>query len=306
MPDESQGLQEKGKLGDDTSQVSLTSGVMADSSEGKSENGNILELDNLSEATHIINESTQSDDASILQSGLCESEVSIEVNVVKAARAAEPLTDDSLQKETGVTPKDADGDAQVNVSSDSLQTDNSTSQCDSDYNSMKSSPGYTCTSFSTELCGEMLSELDRSSFEKTNQVSSVNFSASYSKMSSKNNPHHDRGKDSNAVSKDGNSFAEGPSAADKPVHRTRDSIDVRWDTEEGEETQQSSQSRSTVKDGMCCCYQAVQRGFLQCVEETPAMLSGLVLSLAFCVTVIVLTATTGRVRHKQRKGHFIT
>ncbi|KAJ0055956.1 hypothetical protein NL108_017055, partial [Boleophthalmus pectinirostris] len=40
--------------------------------------------------------------------------------------------------------------------------------------------------------------------------------------------------------------------------------------------------------------QAVHRGCLRCVEETPAMLSGLVLSLCFCVALIILLTTTGR------------
>ncbi|KAM8898146.1 adenylate cyclase type 2 [Spinachia spinachia] len=76
--------------------------------------------------------------------------------------------------------------------------------------------------------------------------------------------------------------------------QTRDSINVSWDREYGveDEDQQSTRSRQSLKEGVCCCYQALHRAFLQCVEETPAMLSGLVLSLAFCVAIIVLIATT--------------
>ncbi|KAI3376219.1 hypothetical protein L3Q82_016733 [Scortum barcoo] len=77
------------------------------------------------------------------------------------------------------------------------------------------------------------------------------------------------------------------------VYQPRESIDVRWDGED--EDRRSTGSRRTVKEGVCCCYQAFHRAFLQCVEETPAMLSGLVLSLAFCVAIIVLIPATERI-----------
>ncbi|KAK9524963.1 hypothetical protein VZT92_017319 [Zoarces viviparus] len=80
------------------------------------------------------------------------------------------------------------------------------------------------------------------------------------------------------------------------VAQPRDSIDVRWDDgdEDRDEDRRSTRSRQSVKEGVCCCYQAFNRAFLQCVEETPAMVSGLVLSLAFCVAIIVLIPATGR------------
>ncbi|XP_061619154.1 adenylate cyclase type 4-like isoform X2 [Phyllopteryx taeniolatus] len=56
----------------------------------------------------------------------------------------------------------------------------------------------------------------------------------------------------------------------------------------------SAPSRRSVAEDVSCCYRSVHRGCLQCVEETPAMLSGLVLSLAFCVAIIVLIPSTGR------------
>ncbi|KAM6949517.1 adenylate cyclase type 4 [Aplochiton taeniatus] len=43
-----------------------------------------------------------------------------------------------------------------------------------------------------------------------------------------------------------------------------------------------------LAQGLCCCYRAVHRGFLQCVEETPAMLSGLLLTMALCFVVMVV------------------
>uniref|UniRef100_A0A3Q3XQB1 adenylate cyclase n=1 Tax=Mola mola TaxID=94237 RepID=A0A3Q3XQB1_MOLML len=77
------------------------------------------------------------------------------------------------------------------------------------------------------------------------------------------------------------------------VHQTRDSINVRWDKDDEDEDGRSSHSRRSVKEGMCCCYQAFHRAFLRCVEETPAMLSGLVLSLAFCVSIINIDVHVG-------------
>ncbi|XP_077445508.1 adenylate cyclase type 4 isoform X2 [Stigmatopora argus] len=49
-----------------------------------------------------------------------------------------------------------------------------------------------------------------------------------------------------------------------------------------------------VAHAVGCCFRSVHRGSLRCVEETPAMLAGLVLSLAFCVAIVVLIPTTGR------------
>lgn len=315
MPDESRGLQEKGRPGEEASQVSLVPDIMVVSSDGKgiTTEGDILELDDFSQTTDNIDLSTHSNDINILQSRLGESQVSVEVGVVKTVPAPEPLKANSLLKGKGVTLQAMDHDAPVNSSSDILQTDNSTSlqiNCcsDSDYSSTKSSPGYVCTSFSTDLCDEVSPELDLDSFEKTNSISPVNFSepsldASQSNRNTKNSPDDDRDDSKTALTvgpKARNSFSGSlppfPDVSFK-VCQARDSIDVRWDEEDRDEDRQSTQSRRTVKEGMCCCYQAFHRAFLQCVEETPAMLSGLVLSLAFCVAIIVLIPTTGRVRH---------
>lgn len=289
MSDESRDAGGKKKPGKEALQGSITDpGVV-------SADGNQLELEDFSQ-----NESTQSGDSEDLQSGLCRSPASIEVHVVQAPQVPEPLR---CQRAAGVaTPA---GDL-IQGSSDGSQTDSGTLQCDSDYSSMKSSPGYACTSFSPVFCEERLSELDRSSLEKTTTVSPVNFSASYSKMSQKNSPKKDSGiseTDLNkAKSKKENSARDVTSARGRGILRTRESVDVRSDKEDRELDRRSNHSRRTVKEGMCCCYQTVHRGCLQCVEETPAMLPGLVLSLAFCVTIIVLILTTGRVRHETSAG----
>lgn len=288
MSDESRDAGEKKKPGKEAMQgpVKDPGVVSADGTDG-----NLLELEDFRQ-----NESTQSGDSKDLQSGLCRSPVSIEVHVVQAPHVPEPLR---CKRAAGVATPAAD---LIRGSSDSSQTDSGTLQCDSDYSSMKSSPGYACTSFSPVFCEERLSELDRSSLEKTTTVSPVNFSASYSKMSQKNIPKKDSGiseTDLNeAKSKNDNSARDVRSARGRGILRTRESVDK----EDRELDGRSNHSRRTVKEGMCCCYQTVHRGCLQCVEETPAMLPGLVLSLAFCVTIIVLISTTREVRHETSAG----
>ncbi|XP_051256714.1 adenylate cyclase type 4 [Dicentrarchus labrax] len=290
MPDESQGFQEKGRPGEEESQVSLVPDIMAVSGDGKGKNtgGNILELDDFSRTTDGVKQSAQSSDGDILHSGDYKPQVSVEVGVAKTAKAPEPLKANSLLKGTGVTLQATDHDAPVNSSSDRPQTDsNGTSPqangcSDSDYSSTKSSPGYANTTFSTDLGDEELPELDRSSFEKTNTISPVNLSEPNLDASDKNT------KSSSDNDRDNFETAE----TSVKIYQTRDSIDMRWDEEDRDEDRRSTQSRRTVKEGMCCCYQAFHRAFLQCVEETPAMLSGLVLSLAFCVVIIVLIPTT--------------
>lgn len=292
MPDESQGFQEKGRPGDEASQVSSVPDIMVVSSNGKSKitGGNDLELDDFGQ-------SAQRSDMNILQSGLGESQAPVEVGVAKIAQAPEPLMANSLLKGTGVTLQATDHDAPVNSPSDRLKTDNSTNGCsDSDYSSAKSSPGHACTSFSTDLCGEELSKLDRSSLEKTNPIPPVNFSEHSLDKNIKNSPDADT--DISKTDLTIEPKAENSINDSLKVYQTRDSIDFKWDEMDGDEDRQSTESKRTLKEDMCCCYQAIHRAFLHCVEETPAMVSGLVLSLAFCVVIIVLIPTTGRVRHR--------
>lgn len=57
---------------------------------------------------------------------------------------------------------------------------------------------------------------------------------------------------------------------------------------------QSVRIQRNAGSGAFRCYQAVRLGFLQCLEDTPIVVPGLVLTILFCVTIIVITAT-GRV-----------
>lgn len=295
MSDESQGRQEK-KLQEAASRGSGKDPGLVP--------GNELELEDFSQ-----NESERSSDGQDLESGLCR--VSIEVHVVQAPQAPQapqgPQAPQAPELQEGERAVGVKGEL-VNGSSDSLQMDGGAFQCDSDYSSMKSSPGYACTSFSPDFCEERLSELDKSVLEKTTTVSPLNFSASYSKMGNNNNLN--AGSDvcetdlSEAKSKMDKSVCKGTSARGRRAPQKRASLDARSDKEGREPDGRSNHSRRTVKEGMCCCYQTVHRGCLQCVEETPAMLPGLVLSLAFCVTIIVLIPTTGRVRHPIDRLHW--
>ncbi|XP_060772979.1 adenylate cyclase type 4-like isoform X2 [Neoarius graeffei] len=62
---------------------------------------------------------------------------------------------------------------------------------------------------------------------------------------------------------------------------------------------QSWRIRHNAATGARRCYKAVRLGFLQCLEDTPFVVPGLVLTILFCVTIIVVIAATGR----QFAGH---
>ncbi|KAL1272117.1 hypothetical protein QQF64_031133 [Cirrhinus molitorella] len=71
------------------------------------------------------------------------------------------------------------------------------------------------------------------------------------------------------------------------------------------EVSQNSRSRFIVDDepyesrrrsgrGVCSCFRAVNMAFLRCLEETPLLVSGVVLAILFCVTIIIIIPSTGR------------
>ncbi|XP_026990835.2 adenylate cyclase type 4-like [Tachysurus fulvidraco] len=57
---------------------------------------------------------------------------------------------------------------------------------------------------------------------------------------------------------------------------------------------QSVRIERNAASGACRCYQAVRLGFLQCLEDTPIVVPGLVLTIMFCVTIIVVITATER------------
>lgn len=268
MPGESEGFDEKGNHGEESPQMTLGPEITVITSDEKSEitKGNFMELEDLNRDTRV---STQGGDLDASQTGLRDPDFS------------SSLSGKALQAKNN------------DESTSSVQPAAETSSCcgssdDSDSGSRS------CT----DICNQRLSQLDISSLEKTNDVSSLNFSQATldaSESEKVQNVDEDDGVSATDCTADGEEQGSSPSADfDHQAHQTRDSIDVRWDKEEDD--QWSLVSRRTVREGMCCCYQTFHRAFLQCVEETPAMVSGLVLSLAFCISIIVLIPTTGRVR----------
>ncbi|KAK2899995.1 hypothetical protein Q8A73_013124 [Channa argus] len=329
MPDESKGFQVKRSPGEEASRVPLVPDILVLCSEEEHKNagGNILELKEFGHTADYGKQFVQNSELDILQpndstpnkndirtvgsqSGLFQPQVSVEVGVAKSAQAPEPIKASSLLRGTCITPQASDN-APFHSSCDRLQSDNSTSTLTNGcrnlgYSCAESSLNNAFTNFSTGLGDVELSEL-RSSPERANPITSVNISkpslvTSQSKKTTKNG---DRGKSKtdfcNTPEAENSVSGRSPPLPDvsSKAPQTRDSIDVRWnqlnEMEDRDKDGQSTRSKRSVKEGVCCCYQAVHRAFLQCVEETPAMLSGLMLSLAFCLAVIILICTTGRV-----------
>uniref|UniRef100_A0AAX7VM61 Adenylate cyclase type 4 n=1 Tax=Astatotilapia calliptera TaxID=8154 RepID=A0AAX7VM61_ASTCA len=172
---------------------------------------------------------------------------------------------------------------------------------DSDYGSSKSLPGYGGASLSADSCDEELSELDGNVFEKASRISPINLSESSlntSQLEQTPKNSHDnysinsktdittKAKTKNSLS---GSSPELPSVSPR-ASQSGDSIDIRWANEDDD--RRSNLSRQTVIEGVCCCYQATHRACLQCVEETPLMVSGLVLTLVFSLVIIIVLAAT--------------
>lgn len=58
---------------------------------------------------------------------------------------------------------------------------------------------------------------------------------------------------------------------------------------------ESVRFRRNATSGASRCYKAVRLAFLQCLEDTPFVVPGLILTIVFCVTIIIVIAATGRV-----------
>lgn len=58
--------------------------------------------------------------------------------------------------------------------------------------------------------------------------------------------------------------------------------------------EENVRSRRNAASGASRCYKAVRLAFLQCLEETPIVVPGLVLIILFCVTIIVLIAVVSQ------------
>lgn len=298
MPDESRGIQDEGKPGAEASQLSLVPNivVVSNDGEGKVNGRNIIELEDFTDNLKHSAKSRNGSTGSLViggESGLSASQVSVEVGVAKTAQAPEPNKANSLVRGAG-----ADRDKLQSDSRDSMQKN---SCSDSDYGSSKSLPGYGGASLSADSCDEELSELDGNVFEKASRISPINLSESSlntSQLEQTPKNSHDnysinsktdvttKAKTKNSLS---GSSPELPSVSPR-ASQSGDSIDIRWANEDDD--RRSNLSRQTVIEGVCCCYQATHRACLQCVEETPLMVSGLVLTLVFSLVIIIVLATT--------------
>ncbi|XP_034019957.1 adenylate cyclase type 2-like [Thalassophryne amazonica] len=223
------------------------------------------------------------------QSGLGTSQASVEVGVAKTELAPEPVkpSTSSLRAPLGV-----DDGAKVNSDrpNSNRTTSCQTNTCiDSDYSSTLSNPGS-----STDLCQDECYKLVKESTGSKNPNAPVSSSKTNLESSQSNSSTDKQRTDSKTDSTVKLKTKNWNSERSSSIAQSDNSTDMRWDKYDGEEDSQSMRSRHVVTEGVCCCYHAVHRAFLQCVEETPAMLSGLLLSLAFCVAIIVLIPSTGR------------
>lgn len=275
MPDESQSFQDRFRTEGEAPQLSLVPNIVAISGNERDES-DTLELNDLKQTAH-------SSDTSILkredistslpgesQSGLGASQVSVQVGEVKTAHVPEPSKTVFFTKGGQMTPQKTNNETPVTLSSNKLQHDST----DSGYNSTMSISGH-YSQETLELNGKFLA--------KTCSISNSNlYESSFDKP--------------NNISK--NSLDDGVGSAALRADQTRDSVDIGSSagSKDKDDDGHSMRSRRSVKEGMCCCYRTTSRAFLQCVEETPAMLTGLLLSLIFCVVIIVLVPATGRVR----------
>ncbi|XP_043952893.1 adenylate cyclase type 2-like [Gambusia affinis] len=302
MPDESRTLQDEFSPRQEAAQIALVPNIVVISSDGKGKASTLeLQRDGLK----------QQDAPGGSLSGLGASPVSVELGEVKTAHVPEPLKAISLLRGREVSvnqesPVDPSGMKQQNDMNLPLQANSCT---DSDYSSTKSSPGYACSGFGTDLYDGELLELDPRKLEKMSSVSPVNLSGTSldSDKARKSNLDFNRGDsmlDLTAKSKAENS-TNGSSPRSSVVRPNRYSVDVGSERylEDDYVDRQSTRSRRSVKEGVFCCYQATNRAFLRCVEETPAMLSGLLLSIIFCVVIIIVIAATGRIEEPYLGDH---
>lgn len=281
------------------------------SSEGKGE-ADRLELNDFSHKRDFLKQQNATSDLpGGSRSVLSASQVSVQVGEVKTTHVPEPLQAVSLSRGKEASSRSSERQPRLDSSSSKLENDTNlqaNSCTDSDYSSNKSSPGYASSGISADLYDGELLELDKRALEKMSSVSPFNLSGT--------SPEPDKAKKGNLdLSGDTSTWdltcepkawtpTEGSSprlsSVSSQIGQARDSVDFR---SVQDEDGQSTRSRRSVKEGVCCCYQATNRAFMRCVEETPAMLSGLLLSIVFCVVIIIVIPATGRVSETHIADH---
>uniref|UniRef100_A0A146Y5A4 adenylate cyclase n=1 Tax=Fundulus heteroclitus TaxID=8078 RepID=A0A146Y5A4_FUNHE len=305
MPDGAS--RDESRPGLEEAKVALVPNIVVISSDGKGK-GDTLELDDFRDKR----QNVSSKPTAGVQSGPAGPPVVVEVGEVKTAHVPQPLQASTLVRGRDVSSQGAAREPPADSSSNKLRMEASpppqgNSCTDSDYSSARSSPGYACRSFSTELYDGQILELDKRTLEKTSSISPVNLSETSldSDKASKSNLDLNRGDSAwDEASKAGSSPNGGPpglSGVPSSVRHARDSVVAPSEPEDDDG--QSMRSRRSVKEGVCCCYQATNRAFMRCVEETPAMLPGLLLSIIFCVVIIVVIPATQRLTEKNLLDH---
>uniref|UniRef100_A0A3P9MKP3 adenylate cyclase n=1 Tax=Oryzias latipes TaxID=8090 RepID=A0A3P9MKP3_ORYLA len=298
MPDESQPIRDNCTPLQGASQVSLLPDIVVVSGDGRGKPDS-LELDELSRTGADVN------GLDISKSGGkpkipadATTGPPVELGVVKSTHVSEPLKTSHLLKGGGVAKQGASSPADQPSAENTMALQMSS---DSDYSSMKSSPGSVSTSL--DFCNDELLQMDGASMEKNNFVCSVN--TSQSSLHSAHKEHSHVPDDDKLVKSCPDRIGRStPSRTSlDPCHQTRGSIDGCLYEDDPDADGQSSRSKRSMKEGVCCCFQATHRGFLRCMEETPSMLSGLLLALVFCVVIIVVIAATGRVSPPNVDAH---
>ncbi|XP_041738662.2 adenylate cyclase type 4 [Coregonus clupeaformis] len=263
------------------------------------------------------------------QSEHSEFRVYIEVGVAKVELAPEPLkAQSSFQGSPEVPSTVSTGNHGTDIKTDTLMNDNTISSTDFDNNSAKmTTDTYDHLDDSVKVNDE--DSLDKKSTDflpdstefkmkapkdVTCTASPDNTDFTEDAFKLKTNPHNHNPDlammDSTTTlcrrNHDNHTTAEIPSddtstsrsETSVPLNQSAPAPDITWDDtpnlREGGEGDGRLPSKRSVAEGVCCCYRAVHKAFIRCLEETPAMLPGLLLAMGFCVAIIILIPATGR------------
>ncbi|KAJ8007647.1 hypothetical protein DPEC_G00096340 [Dallia pectoralis] len=236
------------------------------------------------------------------QSGLCESPVYIEVGMAKAYLALEPVSAQSPLRvyQKVMTPMKT-GNRGTQVKRDTVnQTNfNSNSCCDNTKPSMeilqtstkvnnKDSSDMKGKGFSADTVPHEDGSSECAVSPDDQNVNKDSTSDTFMLQENTSNNNSDLAKD----------FPTNPSTStDAPTDHSDPEGDSKSvdspDLDKGVLGLFRRPSQKKVAQGICCCYRAVYKAFLRCLEETPFMLSGLLLAMGFCIAIIVLIPATG-------------
>ncbi|XP_062372905.1 adenylate cyclase type 4-like [Sardina pilchardus] len=236
----------------------------------------------------------------------CDAQPYIEVGVARVERASEPLQarlshrdarPDQPSSEgpppvaplsspqTPASHADTDSDPTQGGSSDpfldSLNASTGTNGSSSDpfLDSLNASTGANGSSSVGELTPSTASLKDSSSSDRSETPTEKSVVPSSGNANGISSDYHPATGDSTAVNTGGGGDGDGE-------------VVVTCDLDE--EAAGDPQPRKSISENVGCCCRAVQGAFLRCQEETPAMVTGTVLTILFCVTIIIIIPATNR------------